>query len=273
MYFKSGGADYAEFLERADHTEILHKGDIVGVKGGKISKQTKGADHIMVISTDPIVLGNMPDDSRAEYFEKVAFLGQVPVRVVGNVSVGDYILPSGNEDGLGVGKHPNEMRVGDYKDILGVAWQESSSPAMSLINVAVGLNANDVSIQLQKQEERIDRLEAKVADILATLSGIDETSKPKTKPEPKKEVVGNGSILSEEDFENWLDEYGYIFEYYMDKLRKEYEERGIDYKRHDDIRKWVEQPLEEMRTMYRGAKMATLWKNFVELYPEQFQTK
>lgn len=273
LYFKSGGADYAEYLERADHSAILHKGDIVGVSGGTVSRQTKGANHIMVISTDPIVLGNMPDEVDVANFEKVAFLGQVPVRVVGEVEVGDYILPSGNEDGLGVGKHPDKMGIDDYKNILGVAWEASSSPVMSLINVAVGLNANDVSTQLQKQEERIDELEAKVNEILATLGDVQESPKTESGSNPNPKTVEKWAMVSEADFNSWLEEYGYIFEYYTDELRKEYEERGIDYQRHEEIRKWVEQPLEEMRAMYRGDKMATLWKNFVERYPKQFQTE
>jgi len=269
IYFKSGGADYAEYLERSDHSEILRKGDIVGVVGGKISKKTEGADHIMVVSTNPIVLGNMPEDERAEYYEKVAFLGQVPVRVVGEVQVGDYILPSGNQDGLGIGKNPEEMELDDYANILGVAWQESRSPAMNLINVAVGLNANDLGDQLKKQEARIDRLEAQMAALLGEAEGevlsggaVDNTSRM------NRETYG--ALLSEEQFTRWLEDYGYVFEYYMDELKQEYERREIDYTRYPEIKAWVEQPLEELRAMHRGEKMATLWKNFVKRYPEQF---
>lgn len=269
IYFKSGGADYAEYLERANHSEILRKGDIVGVVGGKISKETRGADHIMVVSTNPIVLGNMPESEKAEYYEKVAFLGQVPVRVVGDVEVGDYILPSGNQDGLGIGKSPEEMQLDDYGNILGVAWQESRSPAMNLINVAVGLNANDVGHQLKKQEARIDRLEAQMAALLGEAKGEDVSS-PNVEETPKINRETYGALLTEEQFEKWLEDYGFVFEYYMDELKKEYDRREIDYTRYPEIKAWVDQPLEELRAMHRGEKMATLWKNFVERYPEQF---
>lgn len=269
IYFKSGGADYAEYLERADHSEILRRGDIVGVVGGKISKETQGADHIMVVSTNPIVLGNMPESEKAEFYEKVAFLGQVPVRVVGDVEVGDYILPSGNQDGLGIGKSPEEMELDDYANILGVAWQESRSPAMNLINVAVGLNANDLGHQLKKQEARIDRLEAQMAVLLGEAKGEDVSSLNVAET-PKINRETYGALLTEEQFEKWVEDYGFVFEYYMDELKKEYERREIDYAQYPEIKAWVEQPIEELRAMYRGEKMATLWKNFVERYPDQF---
>jgi len=79
-----------------------------------------------------------------------------------------------------------------------------------------------------------------------------------------------GALLTEEQFESWLEDYGFVFEYYMDELKKEYERREIDYTQYPEIKAWVEQPLEEMRAMHRGDKMATLWKNFVKRYPEQF---
>ena len=270
IYFKSGGADYAEYLERQDHSEILRKGDIVGVVGGKISRKTEGADHIMVVSTDPIVLGNMPDESRTAFYEKVAFLGQVPVRVVGEVHVGDYILPSGNQDGLGIGKSPEEMEIDDYANILGVAWEESRTPVMNLINVAVGLNANDVSTQLKKQDDRINRLETQLSSLIAKMEGKPLPAAV-TEKTPKSSTKSFKALVTEEEFEIWLDEYGFVFEYYMAELKKEYERRGMNYTKYPEIRAWVEQPLEELRAMHRGDKMATLWKNFVKMYPEQFE--
>lgn len=269
LYFKSGGADYAEFLERSDHKELLRRGDIVGVRGGKISKDTKNADHIMVVSSDPIVLGNSPEEEDAQFYEKVAFLGQVPVRVVGEVEVGDYILPSGNDDGFGIGKGRDEMQISDYENILGVAWEESHTPIMNLINVAVGLNANDLGAQLQKQEDRIARLEAQMANLMGQPALEPENVASKTKV-PKPDSF-NG-LITEQEFEQWLDTYGYIFEYYMGELKKDYKNKGIDYTRYPEIKAWIDDPKQELRSLYRGDKMATLWKNFVRRYPEQFKT-
>jgi hypothetical protein len=78
--YESGSGDYAEWLPRLYPDEKIGYGQIVGVYGGKITKETDGADMLMVVSKSPIVLGNMPPDSLSESLcEKVGFMGQVPV--------------------------------------------------------------------------------------------------------------------------------------------------------------------------------------------------
>ena len=149
--FESGGADYAEWLEKAYITEGLVFGDVVGVKGGKISKSFVDADHYMVISSQPIIIGNMPKEEGAKNFEKVAFLGQAPVKVRGKVLAGDYVVASGYGDGIAIAISPEEMKPLDYKRIIGVAWEDALSSkdfGYSLINTAVGLNSNDVIKEL-----------------------------------------------------------------------------------------------------------------------------
>ncbi|MCB0785516.1 MAG: hypothetical protein KDC02_15090, partial [Flavobacteriales bacterium] len=60
-------------------------GDVVGVHGGRISRRTEGAQHVLAISSRPIVLGNMPEEGLEHLYERVGFLGQVPVKVAGPV--------------------------------------------------------------------------------------------------------------------------------------------------------------------------------------------
>ena len=64
--YESSAGDYAEWLERADPKEILSPGDVVGIVGGKISKEFEEAERFMVISTAPAVLGNMPNGEEVE---------------------------------------------------------------------------------------------------------------------------------------------------------------------------------------------------------------
>ena len=81
--YQSGSADYAEWLPKANLSEKFQPGYVVGLKNGKISLTTEEADKLFVISTKPIVLGNMPENGKEELYEKVAFMGQVPVHVLG----------------------------------------------------------------------------------------------------------------------------------------------------------------------------------------------
>ena len=100
--YKSGFADYAEYLERLNEYEVIRPGCIVGEHNGKISKITSNSNNLFVISTAPGVLGNMPPKEKESKYEKVAFMGQVPVLVAGKVKAGDFIIPSGLNDGVGL---------------------------------------------------------------------------------------------------------------------------------------------------------------------------
>ncbi|MEL0456980.1 hypothetical protein WJN01_12140 [Flavobacteriaceae bacterium SZ-1-7] len=180
--YASGAGDYAEYLQRADKNETVTYGDIVGVIGGKISKNTQNAERVMVVSFKPIVLGNMPPANREDDFEKVAFMGQVPVKVFGNVNIGDYILPSGKNDGIGVAVSSLKIKSEDIANIVGVAWEKSSKTfGFNLVNVAVGLNKNDnnsIVIQLEQkvkeQAEEINELKSQIDEIHNILSNLKQ---------------------------------------------------------------------------------------------------
>ncbi len=158
--YSSGSADYAEWLERAYPEEEISAGDIVAVNGGKITKYTEKAQQFMAISTNPAILGNVPTDGNVSNMEKVAFIGQIPVKVRGIVLIGDYILPSGLHDGIGIAVSPDEITAEQYRKIVGVAWSNSFlEKGISYINMAIGLNSNDVSTLAAKQEKKIKELE------------------------------------------------------------------------------------------------------------------
>jgi hypothetical protein len=156
--FESGAGDYAEWLARFDQDETLNCGEIVGIIGGKVSKTFEHAEKFMVISTAPIVLGNMPTAQEGESsMEKVAFMGQVPVRVTGNVEIGDYILPSGNSDGFGIAVNPTHMKALDYKRIVGVAWEQSNPENyVNSINTAVGINQDNMGDVIDEMQQTLN---------------------------------------------------------------------------------------------------------------------
>jgi hypothetical protein len=186
--YQSGAGDYAEYLLRADISETINFGDIVGVKGGKISKSTEGAERMMVISRKPIVLGNMPQPNREHEYEKVAFMGQVPVKVYGKVNIGDYIIPSGKNDGIGIAIEPSKIKIKDIKKIVGVAWTAVDNIfGFNMVNVAVGLNANDNNPMIEKLEMKVqeqaieitnlkDQLESLISRVLMIEQGISNSA-------------------------------------------------------------------------------------------------
>lgn len=282
--FNSGGADYAEWLEKENPKEIYQPGEIVAIRGGKINKNTSGASQLMVISTNPIVVGNLPTEGKEAAFEKVAFLGQVPVRVVGEVAVGDYILPSENNDGLGVAQKPENMAIEDYSKIIGVAWQTSSNPALSYINMAIGLNSNDLVQVVNKQQEEIDALKKQMNEVLALLKNetlpnkktVSNIAEPTVSDTTKNQSTLSGTIakiqtqnstaLSDEEFEQWITTYGYIFTERFEALKSYFNDNEVDYSVYPELQTMIDQPLEALRDMRSGKYMQTLWKSFEAEY-------
>jgi len=178
--YASGAGDYAEYLQREFVGEKMTYGDIVGVKGGKISKILTDAERIMVVSFKPIVLGNMPQVNKENEYEKVAFMGQVPVKVFGKANIGDYIIPSGKNDGIGIAIAPDKIKISQIKDIVGTAWAQNQL-GFGVINVAVGLNRNDSSLVLEKienqvhqQAEEISYLKNQIENILSRIENVEQ---------------------------------------------------------------------------------------------------
>lgn len=173
VVYASGGADYAEYLQKLDPQEQIKSSDIVGVHGGRISKITEGAQKVMGISTGPVVLGNMPAEGEEYLYEPVSFMGQVLVRVSGPVSIGDYILPSGLEDGTGISVSPAQMTAQDYSRIVGSAWSESDRDELKFVLCAVGLNANDSAQLLEQQQTQIETLQVLVESLLERIERLE----------------------------------------------------------------------------------------------------
>lgn len=165
--FESGSGDYAEWLPRVDPAEAMSIGDVVGVNGGKVSKKFSQAERFMVVSASPIVLGNMPNTKEGEKnSEKIAFMGQVPVKVRGVVHIGDYLLPSGEGDGLAIAVAPDKMKARDFKRIIGVAWEAADgSEFFKLINTAVGLNQNDTGKLIEEMQMVINQMQKAIQEL------------------------------------------------------------------------------------------------------------
>ncbi|MEL6903943.1 MAG: VCBS repeat-containing protein, partial [Planctomycetota bacterium] len=147
LAFNGGGADYAEWLELRDPTEELAPGDVVGVFAGQVSKKLEGADTLLVVSTNPVLVGNAGDAETTdrEGHAIIAFLGQVPVRCRGAVRAGDFLIPSDLEDGTAVAVAPEDLLPDDFDRVLGRAWGSSDGRGVAAVNAAVGLDRGAVA--------------------------------------------------------------------------------------------------------------------------------
>ena len=160
--YASGHGDYAEWLERSEPGESISEGDIVGVRGGRISKNLKDAEQILAVSTRPIVLGNTPPAQRAHLGNKIAFMGQIPVKVMGPVNTGDYIVAKSKLTGYGVAINPARMTADDFRLAVGRSWEENTNDGPKMINTIVGVHNGDYVRLLKQSNERVEQVEARL---------------------------------------------------------------------------------------------------------------
>ncbi len=178
--YGSKGADYAEWLPKADSAYKFPFGSIVGLKDGMISINTDSADQIMIVSQKPVVLGNLPPEGQENRYEKVGFMGQLMTLVTGGAEPGDYIIPSGNNDGYAIAISPEDVTIEDIPKIAGKAWSSTDNNYADYVNVAVGLSTGEMAVIMQKQQEKmaaqaeeIEKLKTDNAEIEARLSAIE----------------------------------------------------------------------------------------------------
>jgi hypothetical protein len=273
--YESGSGDYAEWLERGKTEKNMIFGQIVGVKGGQISLGTDKVDHYMVVSKSPIVLGNMPGTAREKDFEKVAFMGQVPVRVVGSVAVGDYIIPSGNHDGLGLAVHPADMKLGDYARIVGVAWQAAKDKPLNIVNVAVGINTNDLTSKMVAMTQRLDSLNQKTDNILAFLQGkaalqtagtvavtgapAAKTADLTTSANPQTTMA---KTMSDADFDRVVDRTAPQLTQVFGEAKNQLLAKGIDVNANPHLVALFNDPIASVKQLRRDPTMSTQWGRF-----------
>jgi len=175
--YSSGNGDYAEWLERLNPDEKVSAGDIVGVVGGKITKNLSNAEQVMAVSHFPIVLGNVPEEEKLHLGNNIAFMGQIPVKVMGPVRSGDYIVGKGGISGYGVAVSQEDMTIEDFKYAVGRSWDTNTDSGPKMINTVVGIHNGDY-LNILKQyesrfkstEDRLQALESKIEILVGSTS-------------------------------------------------------------------------------------------------------
>lgn len=183
--YNTSGSDFAEYLPLREPGEQVEAGDIVGLFGGAVSRTTLETDRVRVISSAPALLGNTPPRDQIDRFRKVAFIGQVPVKVRGIVRAGDYVIPSGLNDGIGVAVAPEKLLPAQYSQIVGVASGSSTEESVKLVVIEVGLHTAAKQLaDLHKEKDRqISDLVQATRALQARLEAL-EKAVSRINPEP-----------------------------------------------------------------------------------------
>ncbi|MEM6337609.1 MAG: hypothetical protein AAF752_13650 [Bacteroidota bacterium] len=160
--YLSSGADYAELLPLLDPTERLEAGTVVGVFAGAVSLETAGADRVLVVSEQPAVLGNAPMDGSHGGYVPVGFVGQVPVRVTGDVAPGDFLVASGRADGLAHAVAPKNLTLADVDLLVGRAWKTSDGLGRAIAAIGLSDRADALRVIAERQQERLEQQERRL---------------------------------------------------------------------------------------------------------------
>ncbi len=260
--YSTGNADYAEWLERVPGERNLYPGQVVGVKQGKVSLRTDQADHLRIVSRSPGALGNMPQGKDQERYEKIAFMGQVPVQVYGPVSARDYILPSGNNDGFAIAVHPQDMKIGDYARIIGVAWESGRDQVpFNLVNVAVGINANYLSSQIEALEKKVDGvtafLKGESQSVVAQGAIAPDQNAFITKASSLSRKLEKG--FSDAEFDQIMDaNEGFIRDVFA-QAKGHLIYQGFDLDKVPYMRDFIDNPIPSMKQLRRDPAFFTQW--------------
>jgi hypothetical protein len=103
-------------------------------------------------------------------------MGQVPVRVVGRVSQGDYILPSGDNDGYGVAVSKEEITLDMVPQIVAIAWESGEDDFFNVVNCSVGLDNQGLQALVELVDERLVNIENSIdLKIDNHLKGVSES--------------------------------------------------------------------------------------------------
>ena len=259
--YSSGSGDYAEWLRRKPNERVHQYGEIVGIKGALVSLNTQDADQVMVVSRRPIVLGNAPQPHQEKYYEKIAFLGQVPVRVLGSVAVGDYIVASGNNDGLGIAVHPSKMQIKDFPKVVGVAWESGKNKSsVNLVKTGIGLNKNDLAPKVEEASQKMD-------NIIAFLQGKGPLrpdglnayapAPPTASPAPTGQLQESAANA---EFDAYVDSQADFLKDFYSKLSAQLQKQGLDLSLYPEKQALFNDPVNVLKKMRRDPAFEAQWK-------------
>jgi len=178
--WETAAVDYAEWMKKLDPNEEILPFEVVGIKNGKVTKDTNDATFYMLTSSKSGIRGgnsmDTPRDNDKEWIV-VAYVGQVPVLLKGEFKEGDYVMPSGRNDGLAVAVPSENIQPYQYKQVIGRVLNEfnyefnetsdggfevelrnlmSRKGSNKIVNVVVGTSSGNPGIGMANPELKLD---------------------------------------------------------------------------------------------------------------------
>jgi len=172
--YKTSGADFAEYLPTEETG--LQPGEVVGLRQGRLSRDTAGAEQLLVISGNAAFVGGTPAEDDSRDYALAAFMGQVPVKVHGKARPGDWLVASGKNDGYALARPLDQLQPEDTTRLVGRALEASQN---GRVKALVGLPPQALLAaqqqQILQQQQRLSALESQYNRQLAQLQQTLQT--------------------------------------------------------------------------------------------------
>ncbi len=107
-------------------------------------------------------------------------MGQIPVKVMGPINSGDYIVAKSDVPGYGIGVSPDKMTVEDFQMTVGRSWNQDLRSGPKMVNTLIGVHNVDYIKILQRYESRMMNTEARLMDLEAKVDVISDLIKEKS---------------------------------------------------------------------------------------------
>ena len=88
-------------------------------------------------------------------------MGQVPVKIVGPVKTGDFIVATTAIKGYGKAVSPNNMTADYFKRAVGRSWDENLNEGPKMVNTVVGVHNGDWANIITKLKDKQDAYQTK----------------------------------------------------------------------------------------------------------------
>ncbi len=172
------GTEVALWLPKRDPSEVMAPGDLIGVVDGQATRDTAAAERVLVVAGSAMLAGADPGQEQRGGYVLATVLGLASVRVNGPLHAGDFIVPSGRNDGMGIAVAPDALTLDQAARIAGRAWTSDLAEGSRLAAAAIGFDGADdadaavlqLLAQNQQQNAHIAELEARLAALEQALA-------------------------------------------------------------------------------------------------------
>lgn len=152
--------------------------------------------------------------------------------------MGDYILPSGRNDGFGHAVSPDKMMPDDFKNIVGIAWAPTYGQGhIQYVNVAVGLNKTKINRGVSIRAEKVDQMKKDISGIVAYLKRKDPSFSEKQSPsriqnikpdlKVKNAMVYKAVLENRQKFVSLMKQHPDQLKFLLASLRKQMQKKGL----------------------------------------------